>query len=766
MQQANFRTLNWNALFLGLILALGFLPDFHPLLQKPEINQLGEATFKGEDISARVYQFNLFILLFLLGAGAFTLFGRIKTFKMLPVLRNCYAVLALSGIILSLCSLWNKGLHTAMGGILICLSTTFILQFFIGKNPKIRILLFLTLILSLLLWQQLAFILPRMPLIAHGFILFILQFGIGLGLHKIQFKMQHSHLHWMRILPILPFLPLLAVEFRYGISAHTGTILPLHACYLLLLLVSIITLFILKSRPASWKKLIQSTALCAASGLSIYAFYQPYGIAPIEMYEMANRVLPLQELHFYSVIPLFEKLSSHFVSDYGFGLIYQIIYGFHGLDFLIFDVLEYLLWAVLLYSALRFIFKSTSLAFAVCLLFPFADAIFSVYYIPALLPFFMLMQLIRKNSIKNQFLFAITLIFLVPWRADLSVAYLGAMGICFLPMGLKKIIPTKQWIGVLIAVFASFSLLSFLICISFNLPWMQNLTAILDYLSSSQSYGLVTMGDENHFQWKTHHLLLPLITAITAFIAGIRCIQVERKAERLQYLFLLFTSIFTLINIPRGLVRHGFAESTDNFLLSLGLIGLPLLFLIESKIKPLTKVAITVGIWSVLALWIRFPERLPANLPISSIAAQTLRCDTLSTITRKQRLLPDTAFMRSNTREISTFLKSELQGGGTFLDFTNTPMLYYYTEKEVPSFVYQNPQNLHSMTLQSDWVKRSKNWDIRLVLYKHDPPTWWDATDGVPNEKRHKVMHDYIITQFEFYKKLGGYEVWRKKASK
>ena len=128
------------------------------------------------------------------------------------------------------------------------------------------------------------------------------------------------------------------------------------------------------------------------------------------------------------------------------------------------------------------------------------------------------MQLIRKNSLKNQLLFAITLIFLVPWRADLSVAYLGAMGICFLPMGLKKIIPTKQWIGVLIAVFASFSLLSFLICIAFNLPWMQNLTAILDYLSSSQSYGLVTMGDENHFQWKTHHLLLPLITAITASI--------------------------------------------------------------------------------------------------------------------------------------------------------------------------------------------------------------------------------------------------------
>ncbi|MFN5318542.1 MAG: hypothetical protein ACK5CY_06850 [Bacteroidia bacterium] len=766
MQTATLRTLNWNALFLGLIVALGLLPDFHPLLQKPELNQLGEATLKGEDIGARVNSFNVFILSFLASAGTFTLIGHIKTLKMLPALKNWYAVLAVSGIILSLCSLWNKALYTIIGGILICLAATFILQFFVGKNLKVRIILFLTILLSLLIWQQLSFVLPRMPLPLHGLILLGLQVVIGLSLHNINFTFLSSRLFWLRSAPILPFLPFLTVEFRYGISVHIGTTLPLHVCYILLLLLIMGGVFILKSRPVSWKKLMRNTTLCAAGGLSIYGFYQPYGVAPTEMYEMANRVLPLQEMHLFNVMPLFEKLSSHFVSDYGFGLLYQIIYGFQGLDFLIFDVFEYLLWAILLYATMHFIFKSNALAFAVCLLFPFADAIFSVYYIPALLPFFMLLRLIRQNSLKNQVLFAITLIFLVPWRADLSVAYLGAMAMCLIPIGIKKVIPTKKWILVLTAVFLLFSVFCLLICIALNLPWVQNITSILDYLNSSQSYGLVFMGDENHFQWKTHHLLLPIITAFTALIALIRCFQVERKAHRLQFLLLIFVSVFTLINIPRGLVRHGFAESTDNFLLSLGLIGLPLLFLVESKINPLHKAAITVGVWSVFAIWIRFPERLPSNLPISSIAAQSLRCDTLNNFTRKQRLVPDTAFMRKNISEISSFLNSELQSGGTFLDFTNTPMLHFYTRKEVPSFVYQNPQNLHSMSMQRDWVKRVKNWDIRLILYKHDPPNWWDATDGVPNEKRHKVMHDYIVSHYEFYRKLGGYEVWRKKASK
>lgn len=98
--------------------------------------------------------------------------------------------------------------------------------------------------------------------------------------------------------------------------------------------------------------------------------------------------------------------------------------------------------------------------------------------------------------------------------------------------------------------------------------------------------------------------------------------------------------------------------------------------------------------------------------------------------------------------------------GETFFDFSNTPMLYYYLEKEVPSFFFQNPQNVHSMTLQEDWVRRMPEFKVPVVLFRHDPPNWWDATDGVPNTLRHAIMSRYLQRHYRFDRTAAGYEIW------
>jgi hypothetical protein len=116
-----------------------------------------------------------------------------------------------------------------------------------------------------------------------------------------------------------------------------------------------------------------------------------------------------------------------------------------------------------------------------------------------------------------------------------------------------------------------------------DIPWVNNLKASLDYLISSQSYGVLFMGDENHFQWKVHHLILPLITSSVALYAFIAYWKNSETPKRRVLLTLLFLSVFSIINIPRGLVRHGFAESTDNFLLSLSLISIPFVALLHVK---------------------------------------------------------------------------------------------------------------------------------------------------------------------------------------
>jgi hypothetical protein len=294
-----------------------------------------------------------------------------------------------------------------------------------------------------------------------------------------------------------------------------------------------------------------------------------------------------------------------------------------------------------------------------------------------------------------------------------------------------------------------------------DIPWVNNLKASIDYLVSSQSYGLQFMGDENHFQWKAHHLILPLITASIALYAFTAYWKSSETPKRTVLLTMLFLSVFSIINIPRGLVRHGFAESTDNFLLSLSLISIPFVALLHIKHSAQQRTIFALSLWAVLAIWIRFPERLPASLPLSAMVEAKFNAREIGRHSELQRLSTDTAFYTKQIEPIASFLKRELQKGETFFDFTNTPMLHYYTAKEVPSFFYQNPQNVHSASLQDDWIARFPKWNCSLILFKHDPANWWDATDGISNEMRHVLMANYIRRNYRFYTKHGGYEIWK-----
>jgi ribose/xylose/arabinose/galactoside ABC-type transport system permease subunit len=66
-------------------------------------------------------------------------------------------------------------------------------------------------------------------------------------------------------------------------------------------------------------------------------------------------------------------------------------------------------------------------AFFVAVMFPFTFATFSNYYLMALLPLFAFLLMMRQNTVLHRWLFGLSLVLLVPWRADLSVAYLVAM---------------------------------------------------------------------------------------------------------------------------------------------------------------------------------------------------------------------------------------------------------------------------------------------------------------------------------------------------
>lgn len=758
---------NGNVVFIALLAAWYFMPDYHPKLLFSDWQQIGEATIKREDIAQRVSNFYTYILAFF-GTGIVTAFlAGLSIFKTPEKLRPWYNVLSFCGALLTLSAFWLPELLHVAWGILLIEALTLPFHRRLEKQSYVVIRLLTSLLLCLLVWQQFTFIFPEKPnpLLNTAVLTFCYVSCLWfLPKTPISSFLQIIQRFW----PVffLALVPFLAVEFRYFIQIRFDTLsAPLFLWCVLASLVALVCLATRKIKISASRALTLS-ALLLSCGFVIHQFYIPYGPAPTEMYELANRILPLQELHFFRTVPLLEKASSHFVSDYGFGLIYQALFGYHGLDFLVFDILEYILWIVAVFLLVWKLSRSRAMATMVCIAFPFTDAIFSLYYMPALIPFLALLRLQKRDTVQNRWIFGLSAVLLVPWRADLTVAYLPALMLCTLLVLSDKRLHPFKWILQMGLSIVLFGLICLGLSILADIPWVNNLKASIDYLISSQSYGLQFMGDENHFQWKAHHLLLPLITASVALYAFTAYWKNSETPKRSVLLTLLFLSVFSIINIPRGLVRHGFAESTDNFLLSLSLISIPFVALLQLKHTAQQRTIFALSIWAVLAIWIRFPERLPASVPLSAMVEAKFNAREIGRHTELQRFSTDTAFYTKQIEPIASFLKSELKEGETFFDFTNTPMLHYYAEKEVPSFFYQNPQNVHSASLQDDWIARFPKWNCTLILFKHDPANWWDATDGVSNEMRHALMANYFRRNYRFYTKTGGYEIWKRKAKR
>ena len=57
-------------------------------------------------------------------------------------------------------------------------------------------------------------------------------------------------------------------------------------------------------------------------------------------------------------------------------------------------------------------------------------------------------------------------------------------------------------------------------------------------------------------------------------------------------------------------------------------------------------------------------------------------------------------FEDSTFKDMDVFFKSQLNSQQTFLDFSNSPMLYFYTNRKTVSFFNQTPNMLHNDPLQ------------------------------------------------------------------
>jgi hypothetical protein len=126
------------------------------------------------------------------------------------------------------------------------------------------------------------------------------------------------------------------------------------------------------------------------------------------------------------------------------------------------------------------------------------------------------------------------------------------------------------------------------------------------------------------------------------------------------------------------------------------------------------------------------------------------------------RIEIDSAFADTTYKDLKSFMDTHFKDQ-TFIDFSNTPMLYFYLQRQVPSYFNQYLQNTVTDYLQQENIQLLEQIKPPVTLFSWVPSTWWDAPDGVPNPLRYTYLTNYIYANYKPYTTLNRHSVWLRK---
>lgn len=498
-------------------------------------------------------------------------------------------------------------------------------------------------------------------------------------------------------------------------------------------------------------------------GYTLLVFYQPI-IRPInDLFELANPANTLLRVFQFREIPMLDFMSSHMFSEQWYGLLYQSIYGVSNrLDFTIYGFFNNYIFLITVYWVLikvGFGLRSTSIFI---FFFPILDYVFFAPVTYVYLVFFMVMHLFKKPISKRVFSLFLLLFALIIWRIDTGVSAIFS-AIIFTPLyfSLSRSSMSLRDLLIGLGLFICFLIGLVLIAVLIR-PWdriTQGFLSAFHYIKGSQAHGYAYIFDGSYHQFYVYHFLFALLAVVLIVYAfyAIRRDTLNKLTEDNKWLlFSIFSFIVFLANAQRGLVRHGFAENNELFFSSSFYLGLASFCVnyIKDKKEPFQFASFFYVLFFTFILTKYFPF-LPKELNANSLIRPASFLDLNSHLTPanyRGRVIDSDVFERKHFAETKTYLRDNLASHETFIDFSNTPMLYYYCQRRIPGYFNQNLQNTIDVFLQEQLLNSIKKEDVPIVIFSDYPPSWLDATDGILNTIRYDRIADFI---FENYKPIG-----------
>jgi hypothetical protein len=561
-----------------------------------------------------------------------------------------------------------------------------------------------------------------------------------------------------KILPVIAAIPLLiclSIEVSFIAGSHDINLPYLVPMLLLLILLGFV---LRKSRLNEWQIATRWTIPLTLAGIAILHIYHPIIDQPTELFEYANKVNPLMRWQF-GELPFVDHISSHLISDYFWSALYASLHGYAPkASMLIYDSFSFILGILAIYFLLRQLFPTSKTILWFLLLSPGLFFILPAYYALVCWPLGLFIRLFNNPTKKNTLWFYLSVCILTLWRLDIGVSLIIASAAGTVFMAVKY----SQWIKIGVLALSIVCLPLMLIGLVFALNYPDNIEQIIGYFGANQAHGFSVMTlNESNLYWIDYFLLPFVITLIVLY----NTLADWKKWTSLQgYLFI--ASAFYLFNLQRGMVRHSFVEGYDTQILSIGwsVLIVQLILWLQNRKKTSAN-----HLMLVVSFTLPFIFSIAQGKQHKSIfqlqAGFSLKDISLSGMKDVDRLKPSTEFDLTVKPTID-FLRKNLKSDENFLDFSNSPMLYFYTEKRVPSYFNQYLQNTVSNNLQRINLKLLHRKKPKYVVFSQVPEGYFDNSDGIPNKVRYHLITTFIFKYYQPFDTIGKFRIWELKGHK
>ncbi|MDQ3047837.1 MAG: hypothetical protein M3R27_09845 [Bacteroidota bacterium] len=786
-------------IFYTLWLISRYVSTFDPELTSFPGRMIGEATLDGYDIGKRLSLFYRSGFIFIASLSVFS-FGiwRLSRLSIQILTSSEFKILnysSLAGITFFFFELWTPGFSDSFE-LIYCLHKIvivgFLLKFILLKNKKEKDLLNISFYtISLVLGVGVFFLIKEFSMTANSSFVpeLFSVVGITVLLLLIAFcllmkqgkEMKHRLNVWAYVLvpfSLIPLFSFLNIELYLILNRNQVYWLTPGIIYVIMLLAafSFSAYRYRKYKKVGRQKELQRKDLIGKYylplfiiGISAFTLYEPFIHVSSEMFEAGNRYLPIMEFQKFGVIPILEKFNSHVLSDIFFPAVYTFFNGLQGREIFLYDFIYHVIGALLVYHLMYRISGNAFIALFVVFLFPLTESLLSAYAIIAVIAIYSLHKVLQSPPDFKKYLgLATCLAFLLLWRIDIGVPALTASIVILLIYRFGSDDFRIDWKILLKTLLVlCIVILSAILLISLNrdMNIFEKLWSGFNYLTSAQTYGYTAYGNAADSVFKIQYFIFPLI----ALLLGLTLVVSFRnhtltKSRSFLHVAFLFLIIYYLSNFQRGLVRHSFLEGHDNALSTFVFFVLSgSVFIFLRKRTMIVRFSAFLVLSVILVMNYKFPVVKEFNNLFSLTMVKARSQEPLILQPGIVRTIDSENFEESNYGSFKRLISSQLSEVQTFHDFSNMPMLYYFTGKVSPSYFYQNPLTIHNEYLQKSFISETEKYDAPFLIFSHFPENWSDNVDAVPNTMRHYRMAEFFYQTYSPFVISDSLCIWKRK---